>query len=134
MRDELVLLGKRSGSHGAGTWAPPGGHLEFGESIETCAQREVREETGLEIQNLRRGPYIDTLFTSENRHYITLFVLAESESGGAVVLEPDKCMGWSWHHWNDLPEPLFLPLEQLYKQGFFSVQVSSQSITPSSAS
>lgn len=42
-----MLLGKRAGSHGDGTWAPAGGHLEFGESIEACARREVRQATGL---------------------------------------------------------------------------------------
>ena len=46
-----ILLGKRIGSHGESTWAPPGGHLEFGESFEACATREAFEETGLKILN-----------------------------------------------------------------------------------
>ncbi|CDR88356.1 uncharacterized protein SPSC_04183 [Sporisorium scitamineum] len=45
-----VLIGKRTGSHGAGTLALPGGHLELHESFYDCAAREVYEETGLILE------------------------------------------------------------------------------------
>ena len=49
-----VLLGRRKGSHGAGTWALPGGWLEKGEEFEAAAVRELEEETGLTVEDL--GP------------------------------------------------------------------------------
>ncbi len=51
-----ILLGQRKGAHGAGTWATPGGHLEFGESVKACATRELLEETGLKPLSFRLGP------------------------------------------------------------------------------
>jgi 8-oxo-dGTP diphosphatase len=51
IRDNKVLFGKRKGDHGGGTWAPPGGHLEFNEDPKDTAIREVLEETGLNVSS-----------------------------------------------------------------------------------
>jgi 8-oxo-dGTP diphosphatase len=118
LRAGLVLLGRRIGSHGAGTWALPGGHLEFGESVEQCARREVREETGLELERLSPGPYTNDLFASEGKHYVTLFVVSHSLAGEPEVREPAKCARWQWFAWSSLPEPLFQPLSTLRRAGF----------------
>ena len=118
MRDGLVLLGERIGSHGSGTWALPGGHLEFGESIERCARREVLEETGLELGRISLGPYTSDVFHTEGKHYVTLFVVAHGATGEPQLLEPAKCARWGWFRWSALPEPLFLPLQSLRSSGF----------------
>ena len=52
VKDGKVLLGKRKGSHGQGEYAWPGGHMEYMESFEECAKREVKEETGIEIADI----------------------------------------------------------------------------------
>ncbi len=123
LRDGLVLIGQRLGSHGAGTWALPGGHLEFGESVEDCARRELLEETGLEIDAVRAAPYTSDVFAEGAKHYVTLFVLAESRHGEPQAGEPDKCAHWVWCRWAELPAPLFAPLETLRRSGFVPASV-----------
>ena len=118
IKDGLVLLGKRKNAHGDGTWAFPGGHLEFNESIEECARREIFEETGITISNLRYGPYTNDIFEKEGKHYVTLFVLADYASGEPEVKEPDKCEEWQWHPWPPMVKPHFLPIANLLKQNF----------------
>ncbi|WP_435276223.1 nucleotide triphosphate diphosphatase NUDT15 [Psychrobium sp. nBUS_13] len=109
---QLVLLGERIGSHGANTWATPGGHLEMGESIESCAAREVLEETGLEISAITQLGYTNDIFDA-TKHYITLYVTAESASQDATIMEVDKCTQWQWFDMTKLPSPLFKPMNNL---------------------
>jgi 8-oxo-dGTP diphosphatase len=118
IKDNRVLLGKRKNSHGEGTWAFPGGHLEFNESIEDCAAREVFEETGIRIKNLRFGPYTNDIFDNENKHYVTIFVIAEHDSGTPELKEPHKCDKWKWFEWPPDAQPHFLPIKNLLKQNF----------------
>lgn len=113
-----VLLGKRKGAHGAGTWAFPGGHLEYGELIEECARREVFEECGIQIINPRAVAFTNDIFGTEGKHYVTLFVRADYSAGDLVVREPDKCKEWIWSPWPPTAKPLFLPVLNLLKQNF----------------
>jgi 8-oxo-dGTP diphosphatase len=121
IRDGNVLLGKRKNSHGEGAWQFPGGHLEYGESIEACARRELFEETGLTLLNCSLGPYTNDVFEKEGKHYVTLFVIAHHTEGEIEVKEPDKCECWEWFPWSDLPFPRFLPITHLLKQNFSPV-------------
>lgn len=116
VNDGKVLLGKRKGSHGAGTWAFPGGHLEFGESFEDCAHREVYEETGVKIKNIKKVTFTNDPFPVEDKHYVTCYVKAEIDSGEVVIMEPHKCETWEWFDWGMFPEPIFIPLENLLRE------------------
>lgn len=115
-KENMVLLGKRKGSHGDGTWSFPGGHLEFNESFFDCAKREVFEETGLKIKNPKKGPYTNDIFKKENIHYLTIFVISEYESGELINKEPQKCHGWKWFDIDKLPDNLFVPLSNLINE------------------
>jgi 8-oxo-dGTP diphosphatase len=117
-REGKLLLGRRKGSHGAGFWSAPGGHLEFGETPEQCARRETLEETGLCLELVHPGPWVNDIFTAEQKHYVTLFCLAESKPshGDPINAEPEKCEGWDWFDYDQLPQPLFQPLDDLIKK------------------
>lgn len=112
VRGNSVLLGKRKGSHGAGTWAFPGGHLEFAETPEACACRELLEETGLTASCARPGPWTNDVIDS-NKHYITLFLFVTQFFGEPLVLEPHKSENWEWFDWDHLPQPLFASIQTL---------------------
>jgi 8-oxo-dGTP diphosphatase len=58
------------------TWALPGGHLEFCESFETCSEREILEETGLQIRDIRFLTATNSVFEAEGKHYVTIFMAA----------------------------------------------------------
>ena len=119
VKDGLVLIGKRKGSHGEGQWAWPGGHLEYMESFVDCAKREVREETGIEINNVRFLRLMN-LKKYAPRHYVDVGLIADWQSGEPRVMEPEKIEAWEWREMNNLPEPLFAPLPsyfEAYKTG-----------------
>ncbi len=119
-KDGKFLMGKRMGSNGEGSWSVPGGHLEFGESFEETAMREVFEETGLVVQNVRFGAVTNDYFKDEDKHYVTVWMLSDYKSGDATIMEPDKFVDQEWFSFETLPSPLFLPWNQLLKSEFIN--------------
>lgn len=113
---------------GAGDWALPGGHLEWGETFEECAVREVYEETGISV-----GPStasfvhaVNAIFPDSQAHYVTIFMkihVSESLASQVRTMEPNKCDGWEWHKVDEVASMtrLFLPLELLFKRGNLSL-------------
>ncbi len=113
VRQGDLLLLKRRSVHGAGSWSTPGGHLEFGESPEACAIREVREETGVEIGNVRFLAITNDFFTEAGRHYITIWMRGEYRSGTPFINAPYEMSAVDWFALEALPRPLFLSLQHL---------------------
>ena len=117
IKGDKVLMSLRLKSLGENTWQLPGGHLEFFESFEDCARREVLEESGVVISDVEFVAVTNDLFVEENKHYVTIFLRARYVSGTPQVLEPGKCLSWDWFSWDELPSPLFLPLESFVMFG-----------------
>lgn len=119
LRDGKVLLGRRKGAHGSTTYGWCGGHLEFGESLEQCATREVLEETGLGVVTLKLLCVSNII--AYDKHYIDFEFLGEVHEGTPTVMEPDRVESWGWYDLNELPTPLFKAVE-LAIQSYFSGQ------------
>jgi 8-oxo-dGTP diphosphatase len=92
--------------------------LQYGESVEECARRELREETGLLLEEVQLGPYTNDIFDEANCHYVTLYAVGDWLTGDAELREPEKCEEWGWFEWSCLPLPLFLPIQNLLKLGY----------------
>jgi 8-oxo-dGTP diphosphatase len=107
IKDGKVLLGKRKGSHGAGQWATPGGHLEYMESFKDCVVRELAEECGIEIKNIR-FQYLANLKEYAPKHYCHIGMIADWKAGEPKVLEPAKCEEWRWFNLADIPKDIFV--------------------------
>jgi len=117
VREGKVLLGRRRSAHGRGTWSPPGGKTEPGETDEEAARRELVEETGL-VGAVPQvvAETVDTFPGGDT--WRTRWVLMEWVSGEPEVLRPEEQDSWGWYTWDRLPAPLFLPMASLVASGF----------------
>lgn len=114
-KDGKILLGKRhvdpdkadSELHGEGTWTMPGGKLEYGESFEEGAKREVSEETGIQLNESK----VICVNNDKNEfaHFVTIGLYSDKFSGEAKVMEPDEIVEWQWFDLEHLPSPLYFP-------------------------
>lgn len=93
-----------------------------GESFEECAAREVKEETDLDISKIEFLTVTNNVYSKEAPpiHFVIIFmraILADQDQVPQNV-EPDKCEGWDWYEWENLPKPLIGPLESTVQSGF----------------
>ena len=106
IRDGMVFLAKRQGSHGEDTWASAGGHLEWGETLEECARREALEELGVVVGNLQFLCFSNII--AYQRHYVDVEFLGDIGDQEPTLAEPEAFSAFGWFPLEDLPEPLFI--------------------------
>jgi 8-oxo-dGTP diphosphatase len=84
-----ILLVQRAGSaHAAGSWCLPGGKVDYCEAPETAAAREVKEETNLDLRDMRFLFYQNSPPIAEGKmHCINLYF--EAKTDGGVTLNPE---------------------------------------------
>jgi 8-oxo-dGTP diphosphatase len=104
-KSHQLLLGLRKNIYGAGTWAVPGGHLEYGETTYDGAKRELLEETGITTD-------LELVLTAAGNsvgqaQYVHLGFWLKDPDQEPQLMEPESCEKWQYFDIFSLPENLF---------------------------
>lgn len=83
-RDGKLLLGSRGKEPDYGLLIIPGGGVDFCESLYDTARREIREECGIEIKNIRQFRTYEIINRERKQHRIITYMFAEYENGELV--------------------------------------------------
>lgn len=103
-RDRVLLI-RRGTEPLKGEWSIPGGMLELGEELGAAVQRELKEETGVDVEPLERILVFDRIMRDGERvkyHYVIVDYLC-SRKGGRLRPASDV-VDARWVRREDLPE------------------------------
>ena len=97
-RGRQVLLVMRKNPPNRGKWALPGGLVELGETVQDAAIREIKEETGLNVEiegllDVQTDLHMDGRVRIEY-HYVLVDYLARPVSGRLRLNPESSDSGW----------------------------------------
>jgi 8-oxo-dGTP diphosphatase len=95
-RDNKILFIKRSNDYGeiSNSWDIPGGRTEFGEEPEAGLKREIKEETGLEVEEVKQILDASTVFKNEEKHIIRITYLCTVKNANIKLSNEHTEIQW----------------------------------------
>lgn len=123
LKEDKVLLGKMKCKGDNILWKFPESYLKYYEYFMPFAAKTLMYQTGLskkcfEIIDKEPCAVTNDMIIEQNNHFITLYLRAKYKIGNIEVKNPDKCEGWEWFYWNELPKDSGVSIRNLLKQGY----------------
>ena len=89
-----VLLQFKSRGFGQGKWNGPGGKAEKGESLEQAVAREVKEETGLAVKDLKKMAELEFIFKEKADWNQLVYVFVSHDFAGVIKPSDEGELKW----------------------------------------
>ncbi len=109
----IVLIERQNPPYG---WALPGGFVDYGESVETAAQREAAEETGLSVSLIEQFQVYSDPNRDPRQHTLSVVFLATAK-GDPQAQDDAKALG-IFELWQ-LPQPLCFDHERILQEYWY---------------
>ncbi len=94
-----ILITKRGqkAQNDRGKWEIPGGAVEYGETLEDAAVREIKEENDVDIEVVELLGIYNHLLKEEGQHWVAPTFVCRHVGGEPKIMEPDKCEAVGWY-------------------------------------
>jgi 8-oxo-dGTP diphosphatase len=102
-----ILLIKRGNDPFKGSWALPGGYVDMDEGIEAAAIRELNEETGAKIDNLKFIGYFDAINRDPRERTVSFAFLAITNKNHQKIKAADDAADAQWFSIDKIPPLAF---------------------------
>lgn len=104
LKGSKILLVKRGSEPFKGKYALPGGFLEDHETLSEAAERELKEETGIEVKDLERIGIYDDPGRDPRGRVVSVAFMGRTEQEPKAGSDAEEV---KWFHKDDLPDLAF---------------------------
>jgi ADP-ribose pyrophosphatase YjhB (NUDIX family) len=104
VHDGCLLLVRRGRGPGAGRWAPPGGRVEFGETLRAAVEREVREETGIAVRAGGLAGWVERTGSEPEPYHFVILDFDAVPEGSTQIVAGDDAVDARWVPLVEVPD------------------------------